>query len=192
MAKKESTFINMVSTLLIISLVAGIALAGVYNVTKDPIALARKAKLEKAISNVVPAFDKLQEYKVKPDDGDRELTFYKALKNNEVVGYAIETYTEKGFSGTVDIMVGLLPDSSINSIEVLAHKETPGLGTKMAEPLFKDQFKHLKIADLPNAELKVKKDGGSVDAITAATISSRAFCDAVQRAFNTHKKGGAQ
>lgn len=182
----------MVSTLLIITVAAGVALAGVYNVTKDPIEKARKAKLEKAISNVIPAFDKLEEYKLKPEDGKDSLTFYKGIKNDEVVGYAVKTYTEKGFSGLVEIMVGFLPDSSINNIEVLAHKETPGLGTKMADAKFKDQFKTMKIAELPNQSVGVKKDGGTVDAITAATISSRAFCDAVQRAYTTHEKGGAK
>jgi Na+-translocating ferredoxin:NAD+ oxidoreductase subunit G len=192
MAKKESTLLNMIATLFIITLVAGIALAGVYNVTKDPIAQARKAKLEKAISSVIPAFDELVEYKVKPDDGERDLNFYKGIKDGNVIGYAVETWTDKGFSGNIDLMVGFLPDGSINAIEVLAHKETPGLGTKMADPQFKDQFKSLIIGTLPNASLKVKKDGGTVDAITAATISSRAFCDAVLRAYNTHQKGGDQ
>jgi electron transport complex protein RnfG len=72
------------------------------------------------------------------------------------------------------------------NITVLEHKETPGLGTKMAEPKFKDQFNGKNPADY---DLKVIKDGGPVDAITAATISSRAFCDAVQRAYNTLQKG---
>ncbi len=73
--------------------------------------------------------------------------------------------------------------------EDLDHKETPGLGTKMTEPEFKEQFTGKNPAEFT---LKVKKDGGPVDAITAATISSRAFCDAVQRAYNTLQKGGQQ
>ncbi|MGB4293017.1 MAG: FMN-binding protein [Bacteroidales bacterium] len=70
---------------------------------------------------------------------------------------------------------------------MLEQKETPGLGTKMTEPFFKDQFNGKNPA---NFKLKVKKDGGEVDAITAATITSRAFCDALERAYNTLKKGG--
>lgn len=84
-------------------------------------------------------------------------------------------------------MAGFKPDGTIINITVLEHKETPGLGTKMTEPSFKDQFVDKNPG---NYELKVKKDGGPVDAITAATISSRAYCDAVQRAYNTLKKGG--
>lgn len=190
MAKKESNLINMWLTLFIITVVAGLSLAGVYNLTKAPIELAQKAKLESAISSVIPEFDRLEEYKQLPDDGKDSLIFYKGFKGEEVVGYAVKTYTDKGFSGRIEVMVGFLPDGSINNIEVLAHKETPGLGTKMAEPQFKDQFKTIQIASLPNSALKVKKDGGSMDAITAATISARAFCDAVQRAYDTHQKGG--
>jgi len=83
-------------------------------------------------------------------------------------------------------MTGFSPDGKIFNISVLAHKETPGLGTKMSEPAFKNQFNDKNPSEFA---LKVKKDGGPVDAITAATISSRAFCDAVQRAYNTLEKG---
>jgi electron transport complex protein RnfG len=79
-------------------------------------------------------------------------------------------------------MVGILADGTLKNISVLQHAETPGLGSKMSEPAFKDQFND-KRADSFN--FKVKKDGGDVDAITAATISSRAFCDAVNRALST-------
>jgi electron transport complex protein RnfG len=90
-------------------------------------------------------------------------------------------------------MVGFRPDGTIFNISILEQKETPGLGTKMVpegtpdKPAFKDQFNEKNPATFA---LKVKKDGGPVDAITAATISSRAFCDGVQRAYNTFEKGG--
>ena len=190
MAKKESTFINMTSTLLVISLVASAALAGVYNLTKEPIAAAARAKKENAIRNVIPPFDHLVRYAVMPDDGPDSLGFYQGMKGDSVTGTAVETYSNNGFSGYIGLMVGFAADGSIMNIEVLDHKETPGLGTKMADSVFKDQFKNLKIGDLPGQTLKVKKDMGTIDAITAATISSRAFCDAVQRAYQTKEKGG--
>jgi electron transport complex protein RnfG len=84
-------------------------------------------------------------------------------------------------------MAGFKPDGTIFNIAVLEHKETPGLGTKMSEPSFKDQFMEKNPSDFL---LIVKNDGGPVDAITAATISSRAFCDAVQRAYGTLFSGG--
>jgi electron transport complex protein RnfG len=127
-----------------------------------------------------------------PEDGKDSITVHRLLKGAENSGVAVQTYTDDGFSGRFTLMVGFLPDGSISNIEVLEHKETPGLGTKMALPAFKDQFKGVKLSDLPGEKILVKKDGGQVDAITAATISSRAFCDAVNRAHAINKKGEKQ
>lgn len=193
MAKKESTFINMVYVLFLVAAVAGLALGGVYNLTKEPIELAKKAKIENAIKEVLPEFDELKEaYSVMAIDGNKpkdSLKFTDAYMNGEYVGTAIETYTMKGFSGLIKVMVGLQPDGTISNISVLEHKETPGLGTKMDEPKFKDQYLGKNPATF---NLLVTKDGGDVDAITAATISSRAFSDATDRAYRTFKqnKGG--
>jgi len=192
MAKRESSFKNMAMALFVITAVAGLALAFVYSVTKEPIAISQKAKINNAIKMVVPEFETISDTVVMPVEGKDSIRIHRLLKGTEKSGVAVETYTDKGFSGRFSLMVGFAPDGSISNIEVLEHKETPGLGTKMALPAFKDQFKGLKISDLPGEKLKVKKDGGSVDAITAATISSRAFCDAVNRAYETNKKGGNQ
>jgi electron transport complex protein RnfG len=186
-AKKESTFTSMVLTLFIVTAVAALALGGVYELTKGPIALAKKKKQEKAIKMVLPAFDKLKSEKVLSHDGGDSLLFTYAYNNDKLIGVAVNSYSDEGFSGHVEIMVGFLPDGTIYNTAVMAHKETPGLGTKMAEPEFKDQFKN---KNPNNFILKVTKDGGDVDAITAATISSRAFCDAVDRAYKTFEKVG--
>lgn len=188
-AKTESTFINMVVVLFIVTAVAGLALGSVYSLTKEPIAIAKQKKLNDAIKAVLPEFDSIQEQMVIEADGSDSLQFYIATKDGEPIGTAVNTYTMKGFSGLVKLMVGFLPDGSIHNVSVLEHKETPGLGTKMANPKFKDQFMGINPATF---NLKVTKDKGDVDAITAATISSRAFCDAVQRAYTTfdQNKGG--
>ena len=189
MAKKESSLKNMIISLVSISFIASLALGGVYLVTKDPIALAAIQKQQNAIKEVVPEFDSLFSYKMLPDDGKDSLTFNEAYKAGALVGTAVGTYSNKGYSATqIQLMVGILPNGSIRNISVIQQKETPGLGTKMGEPKFKDQFNKKNPAEF---RLKVKKDGGNVDAITAATISSRAFCEAVDRAYrNYHKKGG--
>jgi len=191
MAKTESTFKNMVLSLTLISLTASACLGFVYEFTKEPIALSNLNKKLDAIKQVVPGFNNNpneEMYKLPTGEGD-SLEIYPAKKDNEIVGYAVNTYTKKGFSGNVSLMAGFRPDLTILNITVLEQKETPGLGTKMAEPKFKDQF----IDKNPSQYiLKVKKDGGSVDAISAATISSRAFCDAIQRAYNTLQKGGSK
>ncbi len=192
MAKKESTFKNMTIALFVITAVAGLALSAVYSVTKEPIAASQKAKINNAIKMVIPEFESILDTVLMPDNGKDSIRIHRLLKGTESSGVAVQTYTDEGFSGRFTLMVGFMPDGAISNIEVLEHKETPGLGTKMALPSFKDQFKGVKLSDLPGEKIQVKKDGGQVDAITAATISSRAFCDAVNRAYATHKKGEKQ
>jgi electron transport complex protein RnfG len=189
MAKKESSLKNMIISLVSISFVASLALGGVYIVTKDPIALAAIEKQQNAIKEVVPEFDSLNIFKIMPDEGKDSLTINEAYKGGQLVGTAVGTYSNKGYNATqIQLMVGFLPDGTIRNISIIQQNETPGLGTKMKETKFKDQFNTKKPGDF---KLKVKKDGGSVDAITAATISSRAFCDAVDRANRNYQmKGG--
>ena len=189
MAKTESTFKNMVLSLTLISLGASACLGFVYELTKEPIAVSVLNKKLNAIKEVVPEFNNNpyeEMYRLPTGEGD-SLDIFPARKDNEIIGYAVNTYTDKGFSGRINIMAGFKADGTINNIAVLEHKETPGLGTKMADPPFRNQFNDRNPSQFV---LKVKKDGGQVDAITAATISSRAFCDAVQRAYNTLQKGG--
>jgi Na+-translocating ferredoxin:NAD+ oxidoreductase subunit G len=192
-SKKESNFINMVLTLFLVAAIAAMALGAVYSVTKEPIAIAKQKKLEMAIKAVLPEFDSLTVLKVPDAEGSDSLTFYFTSKNNEPVGVAINSYTNKGFAGNIEVMVGFLPDGTINNTAVISQKETPGLGDKMDKKKsnFSDQFNGKNPSDFI---LKVKKDGGDVDAITAATISSRAFCDAITRAYNTleKEKGGTK
>jgi Na+-translocating ferredoxin:NAD+ oxidoreductase subunit G len=182
MAKLESTLKNMILSLAVISMVMSAALGVVYNLTKGPIEKADKQKEIDAIKGVLPAFDNDPTKEMKEVDG---ITFYPAKKGNQLVGYAVKTFTEKGFAGHIGMMVGILPDGTIHNTIVLQQKETPGLGTKMMEPKFHDQFNGKNPASF---NMTVKKDGGEVDAITAATISSRAYCDALDRAFKAFNK----
>jgi electron transport complex protein RnfG len=185
-SKKESTFINMVLTLFLVAAIAALALGAVYEVTKGPIAIAKQKKLEAAIKTVLPEFDTIVAKRVAVNNGD-SLTFYYASEAGNPTGVAIKTYTNNGFSGKIELMVGVLDDGTINNTAVLSHKETPGLGDKMdiKKSDFPLQFMGKNPADFV---LSVTKDGGDVDAITAATISSRAFCDAVERAYSTYEK----
>lgn len=192
MAKRESSFKNMLLTLTVISVVASSSLAIVYEVTKEPKAKAELQRKVNAIKEVVPAFDNnpvTEMYKVKAFDEADSLDIYPAKNKDKIVGYAVKTYTNKGFSGHFEIMVGFLPDGSIYETAVLKHTETPGLGDKMDKS--KDKFPlQFKGKNPDNVKIEVKKDGGDIDAITAATISSRAFCDAVTRAHKSLKAGG--
>lgn len=189
MAKTVSTFRNMVLSLTIIALGASACLGFVYEFTKKPIELSNLNKKLDAIRQVVPGFNNnpgTEMFRLPTGEGD-SLDVYPAMKDKEIVGYAVNSYSTKGFSGKISLMAGFKPDGTIIGITVIEQKETPGLGSKMNDPSFREQF----ISKNPSVFiLKVKKDGGKVDAITAATISSRAFCDAVQRAYNTIEKGG--
>ena len=190
MARKESTFTNMVLTLFLVTLFASSALALVYEVTKGPIAEAKRIKKANAIGEVVPAFDNDpgSELKKLPVDEDT-LYFYRARNGDEISGIAVESFTRSGFSGLIRIMVGFRPDGSLIDIAVLEHAETPGLGDKMEKEKSlnkttgKSWTTQFQGKDPRSFNLKVKQDNGDVDAITAATITSRAFCEAVQRAY---------
>jgi electron transport complex protein RnfG len=185
-SKRESNFFNMVSTLFLVTAVAAVSLGGIYNVTKGPIELAKQKKQEEAIRMVLPEFDRIEPKKFKAPDMADSLLFNMAYKGDNLVGMAVNTFTNKGFSGQIKLMVGLLPDGTINNTSVLEHKETPGLGDKMQQNKadWSLQYNGKHPADF---NLKMKKDGGMVDAITAATISSRAFSDAVERAYKTYE-----
>jgi electron transport complex protein RnfG len=185
MAKKESTFLNMFLTLLIVTALSSLAAAAIYNLTKGPIAEVQRLKQQRAIEQVMPGFTSYNEFKVMPATGKDSLVFFEGFKDKVELGVAVNTYTYQGYSGLVKLVVGFQPDGTITNIEVLEQKETPGLGTKMTTPKFKGQFKGKNPATF---KIKVKKDGGDVDAITAATISSRAFCDAVNRAYQSFEQ----
>ena len=190
MAAKKDTLLNMFVALFVICIVAGGVLGIVFNATKDPIAAAENAKKTAAIKNVLPEFKTLKTVNVKSAMEDAEIPFHLAYDtDNNFIGAAVETFTNKGFSGNISLMVGILADGTVKNISVLQHAETPGLGSKMEEETFKGQFCDKNPASF---NFSVKKDGGDVDAITAATISSRAFCDAVNRALSTfeNNKGG--
>lgn len=182
--KLESNFRNMVLVLFVVTFVASAAVGVVNTLTADKIAQAQQDKQVEAIRQVVAPFDNdpLTEADTvgTPDGG--ELVFFPATKNGEPVGTAVKTYSNNGFSGFISIMVGFNPDGSIYNYSVLEHKETPGLGSKMGEWFVKGAKGDVTGKTPGTAGLQVSKDGGEVDAITAATISSRAFLDAINRA----------
>ncbi len=182
MAKKESTFLSMVATLFVVTLVAAGLLGSVFALTKEPIRLAELKKKNEAIQVVVPGFDNEPSQEVERIfmDGD-SIYLYTARLGEELLGTAVETFTNIGFSGEFKLMVGFAPDGSIIDIAVIKHAETPGLGDKMEKG--KSDFSVQFMGKHPDSfKLAVKKDRGDVDAITASTITSRAYCDAVTRA----------
>ena len=190
--KKPSTLINMVVALLVIAAVSGGVLGLVYGMTKDTIAMVDQKKNEAAIQAVLPLEGEIT-YKadtLKYTYEGVDLTFPCNLAydaNGTFQGAAVKT-SEGGFGGKIDMMVGFAADGTIKGTSVLSHAETPGLGANMTGK-FKDQFVDKNPASY---KLTVTKDGGDVDAITAATITSRAFSKAVDKAYQAFMANKAQ
>lgn len=183
MKKLESSLKNMLLVLTGITAVCVALLAYVNELTKEPIAQANAKTLSDAVSAVVPGFDNnpIAEKQVQVVNGV-EYAVYPAKKGEELIGAAVEAAT-MGFGGELKVLVGFDAQGNINDYSVLAHAETPGLGSKSADWFKKGAKGDITGMNPGQAPLKVSKDGGQVDAITASTITSRAFLAAVNAAY---------
>lgn len=193
MSKKQSTLANMLLSLTVIAVVAAAALGGVYALTKGSIDKVQADKTQKAMQDVLPNFKgDIESIDVTAREKDKNPVKVNLAYNKDksLFGAAVETYTDKAFGGTFTIMVGFDSEGTIIGTSVINAAETPGLGDKIKTEKFNGQFaeKKLNPQKAKDGELKVTKEGGEVDAITAATISSRAFCDAVNRASEAYNK----
>ena len=179
----KSTLFNMVAVLFSITLIASAGVGAVNMITADAIAEAKAIATKQAIANVLPEFDSSEQSEQTIDD--MPIKVHTATKGDEVVGYAVESMTKDGFGGVIRMMVGFTTDGKINNVNVLEQAETPGLGTKMCDdgnPLLSS----IQGRNSWEVVFKVKKDGGELDALTAATISSRAYYNAVARAYQAY------
>lgn len=177
----KSSFRNMAVCLMAICLVCSALLAGVYALTADPIAAAAAAKNEAAIKQVLPETAVTIEEERTVDFEGQKYAYNLAYDQvGNVVGCAINV-APVGFSGPIAIKVGFDVNGVIWNTKVLSQAETPGLGAKCVDPAFSDQFKGFNPAE---RKLAVKKDGGDIDAITASTITSRAYADGLALAAN--------
>ncbi len=181
MKRLESTLPNMFIVLTLIALISAAALAMTYNVTKPILDEQARQRQIEAVAAVVPeSFDNAPTDEAITPPGFDNVEIFPARQGERSVGTAVRTFSGDGYGGSIAIMVGFDPEGTITGTAVLSHTETPGLGAKMTEPSFRDQFNGMTVGN----GLAVTKDGGEVDAITAATITSRAFCDAVNRAWD--------
>ena len=187
MKKKASTLPNMLISLIVITLLAGLSLGFVNDLTAGPKAAAKLTKKINALKEVLPEFNNnpIDEMQLLASERVKDsIEMYPAAQDGQIVGVAVVGSSDKGFSGLIKLMVGFNPQGEIIDIAVLEQKETPGLGTKIKEDAFLKQFRNKNPKDF---NLKVQKDGGDVDALTGATITTRAFGEAVQLAFDTYK-----
>ncbi len=191
MAKRESTFTNMVVTLLAVTAIAATALGYVHDLTKEAIEIAKQKAQADAIKKVLPQYETLgNSFKVAAGTEGDSLEIFPAFNGQELAGIAIKTYTKKGFSGFISVMAGIDKAGNFSGYEVLEHAETPGLGSKMGVWFNNPEKPNQNIIGKNPRSIKfqVKKDGGDVDAITASTITSRAFLDALNRAYIAYEQ----
>lgn len=175
----KSSLKNMLLSLTGITVIAGAILAAVNISTEKPIAEGAERARNEAIAAILPQFDHLEQTIATDADGD-SLTVYVATLEGTGSGVAVETFSNNGFGGHISIIAGFDNDGHLCGYRVLQHAETPGLGANMDKWFMADGTSHNIIGT--DAPLAVKADGGDVDAITGATITSRAFLQAINRA----------
>lgn len=195
MKKLQSTLPNMVIVLTAVAVISGGVLASVNNATEAPIKAQSEKALAEGIKNVM-ATNELQvigEDTIKQDVNGKEQTFVVHNVNDaqgKYLGAAIES-TTMGFGGDLKVLVGISTDDKVLGYTVLQHAETPGLGAK-ADAWFKNEAapqSNIVGRTMDAAKpLTVSKDGGEINAITASTITSRAFLNAVNQAYAAYKQ----
>jgi electron transport complex protein RnfG len=191
---KELSRLALVLT--IIAAAAGLILSLVEGVTRAPIAEVRRQETLKALRAVLPPIDNAPDADnvalvIGRDRKGRDLlrTFYRGKLEGKLAGIAFMVVAPDGYSGNIEIMVGVDPEGRVVGIEILTHAETPGLGSKITAPVFKDQFRGKGLDDV---DWRVKKDGGSFDQITGATVSPRAVVQAVKIGLEFFREHRAQ
>jgi Na+-translocating ferredoxin:NAD+ oxidoreductase subunit G len=169
---------NLSLRLALICAVAALALSQVASFTAEPIAAAEYAAKMEAVIAVLPAHD--NDPGVDAVDLDAR-TYYPAMKDGAVEGWAFRGVTELGYSGEIEVMIGVDAAGAIEGMRILRHAETPGLGSNYADPAMLADFFGGK--SYGATDWRMSKDGGDIDAVTGATVTGRALADAVQSAL---------
>jgi electron transport complex protein RnfG len=182
---------RLVLVLTLITAGAGLILSLVEAVTREPIAEQRRLETLRALQAVLPQAnnspdqDTVQLVTGKDKRGREVLrTFFRGRQDGTLSGVAFKVVAPDGYSGNIEVMVGIDPGGTVAGIEILSHAETPGLGDKITLPTFKANFAG---KNLQNTDWRVKKDGGAFDQITGATISPRAVVGAVRKGLEFYR-----
>ena len=162
-------------TLLAITAAVALVLAGINSITAPWIQRNKEEKMRVAMEKVLPGAENLESIAFTDETG-----LVKTVYASDD-GFVVEV-TPSGFGGTITMMVGILPDGTVNGISIVSHTETAGLGSvaganTSAGEAFRDQFVG------QSGSLAVDKDGGTIDSITSATITSRAVTEGVNAAL---------
>ncbi len=184
---------KLTGILALICTVCTAILAVVNAVTQKPIAQAREQKILNAVQNVLPPGAKpvKVERVIQREHGEAKTNtlFVSSAADGTVTAVAVQGTSTKGYGGPITLMVGIAADATLINYDVLEQTETPGLGTKLKDEPFRSNL--LKRPDgtprpVAGTIWKVTRDRGEIDAITAATISSRAALEAVRDAIATY------
>lgn len=174
--------LNMALRLSLICAIAALALANVAEVTRGPIAASEARAQREAVEAVLPSFAQLAIDTLKTDTDDPAL-YFSGVSDKGVTGTAFKSISGLGYSGDIEIMMGVSPEGKVSGVRILRHAETPGLGANYAAPEMLDEFyKGRLIAD----NWKITKDGGEVDAVTGATVTGRAIADAIETGLENY------
>ncbi len=194
MKKLDSSLKNMLLVLTGVTVLAVAILAYFNELTKEPIAKANMQILNEALMNVVPEFDNnpVEEsdtiFNTQGDTKVVDFIIYPAKKDGKWIGSAVQA-ASLGFGGEMKILVGFDEEGKVYNYYLLSHTETPGLGSK-ADVWFKEGEPGNIIGKSPGDKpLAVDKDGGEVNSITASTITTRAFLNAVNAAYKAYLGG---
>ncbi len=175
--------LSMAFRLSLICAIAAFALANVAEVTRAPIAEAEARAQREAVEAVLPAFaqlaiDTLQTKNNKPS------YYFSGISDGTSTGTAFTSRSDLGYSGLIEIMMGVDTQGLVSGVRILRHAETPGLGANYAASDLLDEF----YKDRPiSGNWKLSKDGGEIDAVTGATVTGRAIADAIEKGLQLYE-----
>ncbi|NEZ47173.1 RnfABCDGE type electron transport complex subunit G [Clostridium niameyense] len=190
MGENKNETLQLGLKLLLITAIAGLILGGAYRITKEPIANQVAKTNSEAMRETLPKADKFEVMKGKAKGQVLEVNEGKS--GSETAGYAIKVLT-KGYGGQIEIMVGISSEGKVQGIKILSHSETPGLGANAPQPKFSGQFKGKETDKELEVVKKAPSNPSEIQAITGATITSRAVTKGVNDAISYYKdelKGG--
>jgi electron transport complex protein RnfG len=183
---------RLIIVLTLVAAGAGLILALVESATRAPIAEQRRQQVIRALKAVLPPADNdpdadTVQLVIGRDRKGRDQvgTFYRGRQGGELTGVAFQMTAPDGYSGDIDIMIGIDPQGMVTGVAIVRHAETPGLGDKITRPAFTGMFVG---KGLDNADWRVRKDGGEFDQLTGATISPRAVVGAIRRGLELYRQ----
>jgi electron transport complex protein RnfG len=178
-ARNARKIVSLGLTLFTITVVTGLILGVVHDITIEPIRLTQEHRKTEALKGALPSAEEFKSVR-KAEDADPIIKdVYEALSGGKTGGYCV-TVTPRGYGGTIELVTGITNDGRLEGIRILNHSETPGLGAKSALPDFYEQFRD---ADKITVVKRKPVSAGEIQAISGATITSKAVADGVNAAL---------